>query len=526
MAIGQVNRRKLWFGTPNSMRWMPTPNRGADVSPSGWGTSGTTLNGGGYAFNSFGSHKQYVFEWPSTSSREDAQMLKSYADGTYGRDLIYFVDPLTYTTNVLPAQWADPSIGLGFEGSSLVYGVEPSGLPADSGVNDLPVRSATYDLTSIAPGFRGVEDALFVPIPEGHTLFLGAIYTATGTGGVFASPLLDTGAIGAASRLTELPANTDTIVSDPFNGARGVYLWVGKTSAGAASATLRGMVGRLLPTEQAEPPNTPDIINYAPRIEGSGTWAEVARFNTGDPAPEMVQPEDFRIRDLGTGESVLEIERVSGLTATNCIAGVSTREGKPAVRLIPTDASSLSYAWSAVPIEARTGGTALGTLHLDAPVTGSLNTDALSIRVHNPAQRESAPNMAGEYPLRLGFSELTSGNTFRLYHGGAQGSGDVWWTDIGLFEGDYTGPWFDGDLGTVIIDGKAYFTFWNPDGTSTAHHVSPQLQNIRRGPWIGGQGHSGVRFLGKPSYVVNGPINGGQIGFAASFIEVGLWANG
>lgn len=162
----------------------------------------------------------------------------------------------------------------------------------------------------------------------------------------------------------------------------------------------------------------------------------------------MPQPEDFRVRWLGTpnaSESVMEIERVAGLTAVNCVAGVSTRDGKPAMRLIPTGASSLSYAWSAIPVEARSEGTALGTIHLNDPLTGSLNTDALSIRVHNPVQRESAPNLAGEYPLRLMFNEITSGNTLRLYHGGSQGSGDVWWTDIGLYAGNYPYETFNGE---------------------------------------------------------------------------------
>lgn len=44
-----------------------------------------------------------------------------------------------------------------------------------------------------------------------------------------------------------------------------------------------------------------------------------------------------------------------------------------------------------------------------------------------------------------------------------------------------------------------------------------------RGPWVGGMGHSGVRFNGAPSLVHNTGVNGGQVGFSASFIECGAW---
>ena len=49
---------------------------------------------------------------------------------------------------------------------------------------------------------------------------------------------------------------------------------------------------------------------------------------------------------------------------------------------------------------------------------------------------------------------------------------------------------------------------------------------LRTNNWIGGQGHSGVRFIGKPTYVEYNGVNGGQVGFAASFVEVGSWSQG
>lgn len=178
----------------------------------------------------------------------------------------------------------------------------------------------------------------------------------------------------------------------------------------------------------------------------------------------LVQPEDFRVRWVGAAnasESVLEIERVAGLTATNCIAGVSTWEGEPAVRQIPTVASNNSYAALSVPSgPARSSGTLLGTSRLLAPLTGSTFL-AGALRVITPDQALSAiPNIAGSYPQRLEYAALTSNYQVRLMHGGSVGSGDVWWTDIGLFAGEYDGPAFSGDSGVIIIDGQPYDTFW------------------------------------------------------------------
>ena len=102
-------RENFWFGTENYMLWLPTPKTGADVSPQAWSTDGTTLNGGGYVFNSWDSHRQYIFEWSDTSAKQVAQLVHSFADGTYGRGLIYFIDPLIYDTNVLPFTRLGPS---------------------------------------------------------------------------------------------------------------------------------------------------------------------------------------------------------------------------------------------------------------------------------------------------------------------------------------------------------------------------------------------------------------------------------
>jgi len=688
------------------MGWFPTPNRSPDLSPSGWADGGTLLNGGGFQLNSFGSHKEYIFEWPQSSQMRYAQLMKSYADGSFGRGLIYFLDPLIYTKNVLPAMWADPSMGVGYEGSSLVYGVDPTALPTSNWeTNELPIKSAYYDLGSIATGWRGKEDAVFIPVPEGYTFSFGSIHSQTGQGRVYYRTQSKAGALGTVTEVTPLPTNTAALVNTFVSGVdlAGVWLFIGKAAAGAGSVTLSAMTGRLLPSVKAvvAPVATNLFTNprlagngtYAevgrnlftnPRLVGDGTWAEVRRnlitnpsfevntagwatsdstatvdtstFYSGESSAKVVTslfqgrivldftnvvasntytlsawvkgesgkkiqaqileydssntlvgtasetPEitvsgewqritlsrtfgasgvktratirnrtagahtfyvdavqlevgsvatpyfdgsspqgsvdpDMRQRWLGAenaSESVMEIERVRGLTATNCVAGVSTKGGKPAVRQTPTSASTndsfiaLSGVFASNPSLAGLG-TLVGSVNLDAPLTGSLRGSRLSLYVAPPVHQEQAQNTAGAHNLRNVFSGLTGSPFARLSHGGSLGSGDVWWTDIGLFAGSYDGPAFNGSSGPISIGPQLATTEWDgatDNSTSTAYSTSTELINVRKGPWIGGQGHSGCRFIGKPTYSPLSPINGGQVGFSASFKEVGSWVNG
>lgn len=246
---------RMWFGAmPGRMRWVPAPKSPAEASSQAWNAGDTYLNGGGFERHSWGSHKRYIYEWPESSSREAAQIMKSYRDGSFGKGLIYFIDPLTYDTNILPAQWADPSMTTDLEGGILVEGVEPTSVPTSGGaLNDLPVNSAFFDLNDAPSGYRGDRESLFVPIPEGYTLYLGAFYQATGSGTVSVAPVDSNGNTGTSS---QLPAtgNLDTsIFSGSYSGGAGVRIWVGKTSGGAASVTLTGMVARIYETGKTPP---------------------------------------------------------------------------------------------------------------------------------------------------------------------------------------------------------------------------------------------------------------------------------
>lgn len=275
---------KMWFGTEEYMDWIPAPNSGSGMSPEGWSAGGTLLGGGGYQANSWGSHKVYTFEWPNSSSPEMAQLMKSYSDGTYGRRLLYFVDPLTYPHNVLPARIADPSMALDDEGATLVYGLEPTGLSASGwqGLR-LPVRRAEYNLNSVSPGFRGQQDATFVPIPRGYTLHLGAFYSASGSAGYFASPQTDS-IISNPVKLTALNEMSPAVVANAFTGVDGVWIWGGKSAAGNATLVAHALIGRLVREGKPAPTAGPWVGGMGHsgcRPSGHPTWVAMNGVNGG-----------------------------------------------------------------------------------------------------------------------------------------------------------------------------------------------------------------------------------------------------
>lgn len=279
---------QIWFGTTDYSTWIDAPLAGAESTAEAWGSSGTLLNGGGYSFNSLGSNKVFIYEWRDSSARRMAQTMKSFRDGTFGRGLLYWHSPNNYDTNLLPAQWADPSMSLGDELPSLVTGAVPDWTPTSNfQQNLLPVRTAVYNLNGIATGHRN-GDSVFIPIPEGYNLHLGAFYSSTGSGGVFYAPVSAGDILGTPVQLFPL-SNTstnvvNTVVSSAFIGVR---LYVGKSTTANSSVSVAAMTARLIPSTRAV---TPSFLagpwiggagHSGARFEGTPTWVENSGVDGG-----------------------------------------------------------------------------------------------------------------------------------------------------------------------------------------------------------------------------------------------------
>lgn len=241
----------MWFGTAQHMQWIPCPVRGASVGPESWAVGGTLLSGGGYAKHSRGSHRLYNFEWRQSSTRAAAQTVHDYRDGVYGDGLIFFQDPLTLDTNVLPKQWAFPGLSEGRADNPFQWGTTLAGVDVVAGGNaKLPLRGVRVPLPTTRAG-RVERDELYVPIPEGHTLRFAAWYaTASSTAGVYLYPVTHSGGVGAAVRVTPSAptsvAPTGTTVSSTTH--RGVYVSIERTAGAATTVDLYGMRAVLYPT--------------------------------------------------------------------------------------------------------------------------------------------------------------------------------------------------------------------------------------------------------------------------------------
>lgn len=137
------------------------------------------------------------------------------------------------------------------------------------------------------------------------------------------------------------------------------------------------------------------------------------------------------------------------------------------LRLIARGTSNDTYVAVSIPAPARTGGTVVATRYQGAVIA---NASARALWVGNPAQVTPLVNEVGARECRLSFGALTDSYTARLYHGGAQGSPDVYWALPGIFTGTYDGPSFSGST-APRDEGAAWVSFsWDgaPDASTSS----------------------------------------------------------
>lgn len=275
---GYTHRNGMWFGTQERAQWIPAPLQGADTSPSGWGANGTFLNGGSFSRNSWGSHKTYTFEWNTSSSPETAQLMHSYANGSFGRGPLYFVDPLTYRHNVLPARWADPSITLDLEGRPLRTDMTIESVPTAGGVEtNLPTQSVQFSRAAGQFGdgqpYPGDSQSVFIPIPAGMYLAVTAWYQSEGDMHLAIAPVGTSGVPQYPFTIVEndttelFPSSNLVYSSNNVVGAR-LYIWDNDGMGSSnRSVTVAGIRARLFPIDT---PHNPGQIEWMGGMGHSG----------------------------------------------------------------------------------------------------------------------------------------------------------------------------------------------------------------------------------------------------------------
>lgn len=239
-----MTNRKMWFGTKGNMRWIKTPAIDYNASRTGYSNEMQFLNGGLSRQRSFGSHQSLMLSWNYQSIR-DASDITDYADGMYGNGLLYMSYPFAMDSNVFPKGWAFPGQAT-LGGYSIMNNGDlradiPQQIPTSSNPNKYPSVSAVYN---VRPG--QVTKSCYIPIPPGHTLWIGAA-GAAGTGGTLTvRPMNGAGYSGTASNFilrsvqnpqwweAGIPASATT---------DGVEIRLG----GAGTVTLTGLMAQVLP---------------------------------------------------------------------------------------------------------------------------------------------------------------------------------------------------------------------------------------------------------------------------------------
>lgn len=243
---------KMWFGTRNYMQWIPAPQINYDSSKRGFVASAAYINGGQFVRRSATAAKGYVFTW-NLKTRDEIRAINDYADGVYGIEPIYFLDPFAMDKNLLPQYFATPY--LGYTDAPLLAGEfdedRPSIVPTSPNTLGYPTYTAAYNLQG-----TGVNP-VFIPIPPGYSLWVGAHGESVGTAGVIVTPTVNGAATNASILVPLLSVQTTTRVNTQVNGD--TYNGALVSVTGTGTLNLTGLIAQVLPNGKA--PETGGFIS-------------------------------------------------------------------------------------------------------------------------------------------------------------------------------------------------------------------------------------------------------------------------
>lgn len=229
----------FYMGTRRHMLEVRAPAVNMPSSKQGYFNKVDFLNGGTAIRRSRAAHKMYTMTW-NMMDRDEARTILDIADGVHGTGPVYVHDPIAADRNVLPQWWATPSIG-GSDGLPLNDGQRGELTTTPDNSFDFPHDSILYTVA------EGSTRRIWVPIPPGHTAWVGA-YGEDGTGGtVVATPTVDHTTDGTPVTLTLMDVTSDdSRFNESFDSTSydGVELSLG----GAGTVTLTGIMVQVLET--------------------------------------------------------------------------------------------------------------------------------------------------------------------------------------------------------------------------------------------------------------------------------------
>lgn len=231
----------VWFGTKAYMQWVPAPAVDVQAGKQGYQNQLTFTNGGAWVRRSKASFKRYLFSW-NMKNRDEVRPILDYADGMYGNDYIYYLNPFSADKNALPVYWAQPYMNY-YDGPVMVDRVRPDVINNGTSVNGYPVESAVYAITSTS-----VVPSIFIPIPPGYTAYVGAHgQVQSGSASVRVIPQITAAATGSPVDLTLLTSASTTRTNASFSGNTFMGITLTMRSASSGSLVLDGLIVQVLP---------------------------------------------------------------------------------------------------------------------------------------------------------------------------------------------------------------------------------------------------------------------------------------
>lgn len=285
-------RKQWYFGrvgynqagvTSATMRYAPAPDTGLSATRSGYVETVSFENGGAGVVRSAASARSFDCDFgvSEASGQNGLDVYTDYAQGLYGISPVYVADPMAYTANVFPPNWASP--GLAQQGWKPIYPTSPTAYPATAtNVYSQPRTGATYNITTAINSIpAGGNTSIFIPIEPGNALYLGAAGSATGSGVVQLRPITRAGAYATNVNLTLLSATGATRVNTTFSGDTflGVVVYLARTSTAASTVTLTSLMGqvyKLYTGDASLYPSTtlyPGVVLYPSSSAGSTPYS-------------------------------------------------------------------------------------------------------------------------------------------------------------------------------------------------------------------------------------------------------------
>lgn len=244
-------RHYLWFGTREHMQQIPMPRYDADISGVGWNSQIQYLDGRSFVRRSTTSHREYQFSW-NLANRQTLQPVFDYAAGLYGPAPYYFIDPFSFDTNALPEWWAAP--GMALDDAPILVGEDrPQKITNSDFSYGYPSRGAAY---TVAPSMD--RQRLWIPIPPGMTLWVGAHGPATSGAYVEVKPFTTPITANPGVALSNIPVSSAVRCNTHFRSEDG-YIGVEISLQGTGTLQLFGLIAQVLKT----------LVD--PNIGGSGT---------------------------------------------------------------------------------------------------------------------------------------------------------------------------------------------------------------------------------------------------------------